>query len=712
MGSFVFMHPWLLAGLAAASLPILIHLIGRRRAPTVRFAAFDFLLAVNKRLARRERLRQFLLLLLRTLAIAALVAAISRPMPKRDQAGATDSNRRLVLVIDASASMGYRRDGTTLLDQAKSHAREAISHLQPGDSVALVIADAEVRTPFQSPTIDHDAARAAIAAIDEPNGVADLGAAIDNGLAQLGDDGAGAVLVVISDLSQNSFEGLRPSTLEPPPEVRLLDAASPLLREDEPLSLGNVAIESVRIEHSREVASERQFKVMIRNYGNHSVTGRVIELVIGGTVTHRGFLEVPARGTEEKILTHNFDGPGVFRGTVRLVADDDDGYPIDDAVSFVTEVMPGVRVLAVNGDPRMTPYEDELFFLERALQAVPRGDPPIDLRIVALSELADVDFAGFDVVLLANVGSLTDAVLSKLRSFVDDGGGLLFTVGHNVDFEAMNAQVGSLLPHPLRDLHREADVNAGTPPIGIGGMDWDHAILAGLGMEVGQSLRASRTSSYFNLGVGSGIKSRAVLRFENGAPALIERRSGPGRVMMLTTSIDIAYSDIALRSAFPPLIQRTVRYLADAVASAAPGQARAGGTVEIALPTGARGIALISPLGVRREVKVAEGSGRRAVFRDIQGLGFHTAEVLRDAWSAEARLDIAVNPFLEESDFMPVSAERVSEALGGDRDDSDFSVLVGAGAQTDPFEARGYGSYLLIALCLFFVGESLLASRG
>src|SRR4051812_18989012 len=75
VGELNLLHPWLLTGLAGASLPVLIHLIGRKRAPTVFFAAFDFLMAVNKRLARRERLRQLLLLLLRTAAIAALVSA-------------------------------------------------------------------------------------------------------------------------------------------------------------------------------------------------------------------------------------------------------------------------------------------------------------------------------------------------------------------------------------------------------------------------------------------------------------------------------------------------------------------------------------------------------------------------------------------------------------------------------------------------------------
>ena len=94
-----FLNPWLLLGLAGASLPIIIHLIGRRNAPTQMFAAFDFLMAVNRRLAKREKLRQWLLLLMRTLAVVALVMAVARPMPVVDTVH-SDVARKLLLVID------------------------------------------------------------------------------------------------------------------------------------------------------------------------------------------------------------------------------------------------------------------------------------------------------------------------------------------------------------------------------------------------------------------------------------------------------------------------------------------------------------------------------------------------------------------------------------------------------------------------------------
>ncbi len=711
MGNFNLLHPWLLAGLAGASLPVLIHLIGRRQAPTVHFAAFDFLVAVNERLARREQLRQFLLLLLRTLALCCITLAVARPVLEH-HALATNVSRKVALVVDTSASMGYTHRGTPLLKRAKQQALEALSHLQPGDAVTLVTSGPDVRALTQTPTLDHAQVRSAIDALDKTQGVADLGTAIDKALAQLGKDGSGVRLAVFSDLAENSFGNLRPTAMDPPPEITLVDAAERRGGE----ALGNACVEHVTVERSVDSAAERQFKVLVNNHGAEAVAGRALELWVNGTVTQRGYVDVPPRASVEKIITHTFENPGVFKVRLRLVPDDADGYARDDAMEAVVDVARGIRVLAVNGEPRTTPYEDELFFVERALAAVPKGDPPLALTIVTAEELASQhqDLSGFDAVILANVGNLEAPEVARLKTFVDAGGGLLLTMGPQIRFEKANAVLADLLPYPLRDLHQALDAAAGTPAIGIGDFDWDHPILLGLGKAAEESLRASRTARYFNLDTGAGLQTRAVLRFENGAPALVEqRRVGGGRVMWLATSVDLDYSDLALRTAFVALLQRTVRYLAKAVEAGAAEGVREGGTVEVNIPTGAGGVALVSPSG-ERLLAAQGGATARARFANLREIGIYTAEVQHQPlWTADARLDVAVNPSLDESDYLPVRPDHIAAALGGKNDQGHaVSVTLGDTHRNDPLANRGWAPYLLLGLCLLFVGESLLAARA
>jgi len=702
------LHPWLLVGLLGASLPILIHLIGRRRAPTVPFAAFDFLLAVNKRLARRERLRQILLLILRTLALVALALGVARPMTARPAAAAL-ANRRLAIVIDTSASMRYDIGGVTLFERAKSKARDLLSRLQPGDVVTLVAAGQETRPVLQAPTPDLGRARAALDALAPPAGIADMGAAIELALSQFGAQASGVTLAIISDLADNGFRTLRPTSLDPPPDVRLIDAAE----RDEVAALGNLAIEGVTIEAGGGSAAERRFKVVVRNFGATPVAGRTVELVLNGAVTQRGTIDVAGRAAQEKVYTHEFASPGVYQGEVRLASASGDGYTADDRAFFTLEVVPGVRLLAVDGDVRATPYEDELYFAERALQTVPKGDATIVLRVASPDEFAEpaLELRGFDAVLLANVGTLADAAIAKLAEFVRSGGGLLITLGDKVRFEQANVTFAKLLPAALRDLHLTADPGAGSPPLGITGIDWDHPIMQGFGNLIAESLSASRTVGYFNLDVGAERRTRVILRFDNGAPALLEARRAGGRVLLLTTSIDVDYTDLPLRSAYPALLQRTVRYLANAVEGGARGLVREGEPVDVPVPTGSDALALTSPVKERKSVELAGGT--RAHFGALSPAGLFLAEVRRgDTWTREPRLDVAVSPGLAESDFAVVTPAQVAAALGGDKATHGIDVALGGRGEADFFGARGYASYLLLALCLCFIGESLLAARG
>lgn len=99
------LHPFLLAGLAAVAVPILIHLLLRQRPRPLPWAAMRWLLAAQQRAARRWRLTHWLLLALRCLAVALLALAVARPaLPGLGQ------GELLVLVVDRSASMGPRHD--------------------------------------------------------------------------------------------------------------------------------------------------------------------------------------------------------------------------------------------------------------------------------------------------------------------------------------------------------------------------------------------------------------------------------------------------------------------------------------------------------------------------------------------------------------------------------------------------------------------------
>ena len=114
-----FLNPLFLFGLAAAAVPILIHLFTRKRPREMAFPSLEFLAEVNRSEIRRLRLRQWLLLLLRTLAIAALALAMSRPALKGTAGLGRGGSTTVVALVDQSGSMGAVAAGGTLFAEAR-----------------------------------------------------------------------------------------------------------------------------------------------------------------------------------------------------------------------------------------------------------------------------------------------------------------------------------------------------------------------------------------------------------------------------------------------------------------------------------------------------------------------------------------------------------------------------------------------------------------
>jgi hypothetical protein len=169
MGPFSFLNGAFLVALAAAILPILIHLFSRRRVQEMPFSQLRFLDEITRRKIRRMRLRQWLLLAMRTLAIALIALALSRPVWHGPGANRQRGSSAVAILIDDSFSMEARLDAGTLLpietatttmsfptrfEQARQRALQLVDLLGEGDQAILVFAASPPRVPYESTVRD------------------------------------------------------------------------------------------------------------------------------------------------------------------------------------------------------------------------------------------------------------------------------------------------------------------------------------------------------------------------------------------------------------------------------------------------------------------------------------------------------------------------------------------------------------------------------
>ena len=588
-GAVRFEHPWMLLGALAAAIPVLIHLSHRRWAPEIPFAAIDFLLLSDKRLARRARIRQLLVLLARVLLIAAVLFALAKPYTESMAAIPVTlaSPTSVVLIIDNSASMGYEVDGDTLLERAIKQAETIIKRLPPSHNLAVVTAAQPARKLLTHLVFDHAAALRAVRQIRLTERATDTEGALRLAEQLL----AGSRLprrqtVLLSDLTVGGWPDLAAPWMTPrPPEVRLVDLA----RGEE---LANTGVVDVTVQNPADPGDDAsELHVTVRN-DRATPWHDLVTLRIGEKV-QTGFLKVPPRGEATKVFRLDEEQLEVGFGSAALPGD---ALPLDDVRAFTLGRPRQIRVLVLNGAPRSVPYLDETFFLERALRPS-RSAGVIPVTMTA-GEFTAAQLAFTDVVMLANVGTLAPDQVDALAVFVREGGGLFITGGDNVTPEAAEI-MGELLPLPVRELRRAGRAVGGGGLTRFARPHRRHAVFAPFQRDTASSLFEAQVSRYTLLESAAREGVEVLLAYVDGAPALVQRELGEGRILMMTTSIDRDWTDLPIRTSYLPLVQRVVHALAEGRTESGPDFALVGEPLRVPVPRRAERTVLLHPDGAR-----------------------------------------------------------------------------------------------------------------
>jgi hypothetical protein len=563
-----FLAPLMLVGILAISVPIAIHLIGRRRARVVKFAALDFLLATKRRTARRLRLRERLLLAVRALACLVIAIALAKPFTSCERKGprVTRGPQAAVLVIDDSFAAGYEVDGQEWLHAARDEARKVLGQLGPEAEVAIVRTSEGADQPTEL-TRDHLRLRDQLMSLEPSARPADTTRALARAAQLLGASSHTRKTVYLFGLAaKTSFHGDPPWGADGPAFV-VVD-----LR---PAKMPNLAVTSLRAEPDPATGNRGMaFEAEVANFSDAKRTTE-LQLSIAERVVARGTLEIGPG--ERKLKRFVAVLPAGMRTTDASVAITGDALAIDDRRWVRATLRDEVRVLLVDGDPRTVRHDDELFYVEAALRPGDREDSGTQVRTITAEELAGIDpasrgsapaidLAEFDVVVLANVAALPVERVRLLAAWVSAGGGILIAPGDHVDPAAYDRTMLPLMPQSLRDpidttwgaTAQDRDSRA----LHLVKWEADHPIFAPFSKDA-LELSDAKFFKISLLGPTTGTADRKVrARFTNGAAALVEASIGAGRSLLFASTLDRDWNDLAIHPGFLPLIHLTIRHLA------------------------------------------------------------------------------------------------------------------------------------------------------
>lgn len=694
--SLVFVHTGLaLAAAGLIAVPVLIHLLSRRRQREEPWAAMTFLLAAQRRSRRRLWIDEWLLLALRMLIVAMAGLAVARPALSRSALARAIGEPRndRVIVLDDSLSMQARHeDGRTAFDVARDLALHLLNGLSEKDAVALIVTSGGGRAVIDRPTLDRGVVRRALEELRCTHETADVQGALTAAREVLrrGDAAPDAqAAYVLTDAARTTWRtrGAEETSAAPASRDSVAEAFTALAGPSSryvvntgALRRGNLAITHVGSTARWATAgAPLTVEAEIRGHDARPTAQTGVVWELNGVIVRRDALDAwPDSGVRRVECTLRPQQPGAHAVTVRLDPPGD-VLSADDARTWAFHVAADLPVLLVSGGTGGHGPRDEAFYLSLALsprQALSDHAAPASLfapRVVSDVALPAQILEDYRAVVLANVARPTPRDWARLARFVAGGGGLLVCLGDRVDTVAYNAAAGpGAVDAPAGDLLPAALERAFIGDAQGSGVrlridDPTHAISAEFTGHVGGGLLTTPIRGHVPVGRGARrtAGARTILSYDNGDAALLEQTFGRGRVLLWTTSADMDWSNLPAKPDFLPLAVNMIAHLvSDAAASL---NAPIGATFSTARPRDAKGATPLvlrpdarrEPAAIEERTESPEGRVNAVLVYDRTDLpGAYTVE------GGRAPVRFAVAADTSESDLSPMSQDELRRRLG------------------------------------------------
>jgi hypothetical protein len=427
-------------------------------------------------------------------------------------------------------------------------------------------------------------------------------------------------------------------------------------------SPANVAVGDVTFGRGLvSTTSPVSLRAEVVNHSDRPVNGLLATLVVDGRAGATTRVDVPANGSATARFAHLFPRAGLHVGRVEIAPD---LLGRDDRTHFVIRARDQLRILCLNGRPNTQPQRDAAFYLQFALApaaADGAGGGIIKPTVIAGNSFRGANLRDYDVVALADVGSMGEADAQALANFVQDGGGALIFLGGQIRPEFYNdltGENGGLLPARI-----EAVRGSNGDTTTLDAETIDHPALGRFKGARDVDLSTAQFERYFALTPREGDRAaRVMCRFTNGLPAIVEKGFGLGRVVLVASSAGVEWNDLPYKPAYLPLVHQLVAFLAQGAEGAR--NHRVGDRLfqTLELSEASRPVSVRDPAG-------GETSLRPAVDRRGASVSYDRTRVegiyaLSLAGQGDPRSFFAVNLPLEESDLRPISRRALTGALG------------------------------------------------
>ncbi|WP_295654492.1 BatA domain-containing protein [uncultured Mucilaginibacter sp.] len=519
-----FIYPAFLLGLLALAIPYIIHLFHFRRYQKVYFSNVQFLKNIQQQQSSKKNLKKLLILIARMLALFFLVLAFARPYIPSKQDTHLGKQHIVSIFVDNSYSMlTINREGT-LLDEARTRAKEIAQAYNLNDRFQLLTQDFEGR---HQRLLNRDEFNDEVDKIKISPQSRKLQQIINRQQSLLGQQ-SNAVnnIYILSDFQKNLF------TDHP---IKADSATGISLIRLKATSLPNVAVDSAWLLSAvHRPAESEKMVVRLHNYADEKAEKIPLKLLINGAQKAIGSFTIDKRAVQNDTLSFSGLQAGWQHGEITL---EDNPVSFDNQFYFSFKVQQQMPVLLVDGG---TP--------NKYLQAVFNTDPFFNPQAV---HYGNVDYAGlatYPLVVLADVKSISTGLSQQLKSYVSNGGTLVVFPADGADltsYQSLLQPIGAAYPEKETDQKSK-----------VSGVNLQSQVFKNTFEQLPQNPDLPTISKYYQLSQPANAFGETLMELPGKKTFFGDYSAKRGKIYVSAVPLQDDYSNLAHHALFVPLMFR------------------------------------------------------------------------------------------------------------------------------------------------------------
>jgi len=545
-----FLNPIFLFALLTVAVPLLIYLLNLRKPKKIRFSTLAFFDALKSTALKRIKLKRWLLLAIRVLAIIALVFAAARPFLPPEFGWTAGSEPKVIgILIDNSPSMDRVDRNGPYLDQALSLAGKLTEISGNEDMFLLNVTNGE---SLNLPALSKRAAERQLGNIESVN-AGNFVKERMNALARNLKDAPepNKLLYIITDAQATQFDGLEFESAE-----RFRDINVQVMRIGE-AETSNIGFEGVGIEYGgRDGTGNIQLRVAVRNFGDRSASNKFISMMMDGELMSQQTFGLGTGLAEEFLfeipLTETRSIP------IELVIEGDE-LTFDNRYYAAIQLPETRNILVVSDNQTSQSFTSYLRpMLEIADEEMNRFQ--FDFR--GIDEITISELSTYHAVILDGVRNIPDYVSQALVDYVQEGAGLLLLPAADGNINSYNR----LLSYSGAGSYQNVRGSYGSfiPVDRMQTPSDGHPILNNMFDKAEDEeirLNVPELFYFYEIERRSRASTVNVLETRTGSPLVTDVRVGNGNIMISAIGSDPGWSNFPIKPFFAPFYFRTLEYL-------------------------------------------------------------------------------------------------------------------------------------------------------